>query len=390
MKLRVVVLGAGCGGLELTTLLSDALGEKLDLTLVDKSATFYFGFSKFEVMFGYKTCDDVCMAYRHINKPGVKFLQANVLEIDPATKKITTDKGELEAEVIVIALGAEYDVAATPGLLEGGFEFFSLEGAQKLQPIIPRFTKGKAIIGVTGVPFKCPPAPCEAALILHDYLVKRDLRKACEIDVVVPYHIPVHASIASSKAIIEAFAVKKINFIPQRFVKSIDPLRHRAILDNGVEMPFDLFMGIPVHRVPMVVERCGMAADGWIQIDKDTSLTVYDGIYAIGDITHSTSPKAGVFAEEAARLAAASILKSYMSKEMHVPSEDTGSCYIDFGDGAIGKVDASYRNHKPGKGKFTEPSVALGREKQVFRASREKRWFGIQVTEINAQVTETK
>ena len=149
MKLRVVVLGAGFGGLELSSILSEAMGDNLDLTLIDKNDSFFFGFSKLDVMFGRKTPDAVRLPYRNIMKPGVHFRQESITAIDPETRRVTTDSGTYEADVLVIALGADYDLNATPGLIEGGNEFYSLAGAERFREVIPTFSKGRAIVGVT-------------------------------------------------------------------------------------------------------------------------------------------------------------------------------------------------------------------------------------------------
>ena len=164
MKTRVVVLGAGFGGLELTTILSDAFGDAIDIVLIDKGEAFVFGFSKLDVMFGRQMPAAVRHPYRDIVKPGVRFLQSTVRSIDPAARRVVTDAGTFEAEVLVVALGADIDPAATPGLVEGGNEFYSVAGAFALRDVLPRFERGPAIIGVTGKSFKCPPAPSEAAL----------------------------------------------------------------------------------------------------------------------------------------------------------------------------------------------------------------------------------
>ena len=104
MKLNVLVLGAGFGGLELSSLLSEALGENLDLTLIDKNDSFFFGFSKLDVMFGKKTSDSVRLYYKDIVKPGVRFQQEEILEIDPETRKVVTNKGNYQPDILVIAL----------------------------------------------------------------------------------------------------------------------------------------------------------------------------------------------------------------------------------------------------------------------------------------------
>ena len=182
---RILVLGAGFGGLELTTLLSEALGDRVDVTLIDKSDTFVFGFFKLDVMFWHKQPDAVRMPYAHYAKPGVRLLRRTITHIDPEMRRVTTDDGVFDADILVVALGAEYDFDATPGLA-GTNEFYSVPGAERLRDILPTFTRGRALIGVCGAPFKCPPAPNECALMLHDYLVSRGVRDACEIDLVLP------------------------------------------------------------------------------------------------------------------------------------------------------------------------------------------------------------
>jgi len=169
----VVVLGAGFGGLELATVLSDALGDELDLTLVDKKDAFVFGYAKLDVMFGQTTPDAVRLPYRDIAKPNVRFLQQTIIAIDPEARTVTTDAGTHEADVLVVALGADYDLDATPGLADGDNEFYSVAGAERLGEALRGFSRGRAIVGVCGTPFKCPPAPSEAALLLHDYLSAR-------------------------------------------------------------------------------------------------------------------------------------------------------------------------------------------------------------------------
>ncbi len=150
MRTRVVLLGAGFGGLELTTILSDALGDAIDIVLIDRGDAFVFGFSKLDVMFGRRMPADVRHRYSDIVKPGVRFLQSTVRSINPAARRVVTDDGTFEADVLVVALGADLDPSATPGLVEGGNEFYTIAGALALRDVLPRFERGAAIIGVTG------------------------------------------------------------------------------------------------------------------------------------------------------------------------------------------------------------------------------------------------
>jgi len=377
MKLRVVVLGAGFGGLELTTILSDKLGDRLDLTLIDKSESFYFGFSKFDVMFGHKSSVAVKHHYRDIVKPGVHFRQEVISGIDPVTRRVTTTHGIYEADVLVVALGADYDIKATPGLSEGGNEFYSMEGAERLREVLPLFSKGRVIVGVCSAPFKCPPAPSEAALLMHDYLVKRGIRSECEISVVMPFGLPIPPSPDTSKALLAAFAERNIAFIPKHNVNAIDPSRRIAILDEGMELPFDLFLGVPKHIVPDVVAKSGITAGGgWIPVDKTNLKTPYPGVYAIGDVNGVGTPKAGVFAEGAAKIAAATIIAEFERGDLPSPYKGDGICYVEFGDGRVGKVNVDFFSGPSPFGTYTEASAELVADKESFGSSRVARWFG--------------
>jgi len=377
MKTRVVVLGAGFGGLELTTMLSEAVGDRIDLTLIDKSDAFVFGFSKLEVMFGRQTAAAVRVPYTSILKPGVRFRQETITAIDPAARRVSTDRGVYEADELIVALGADYDVAATPGLAEGGCEFYSVAGAERAREVLPAFTKGHAIVGVTSAPFKCPPAPSEAALLLHDYLTQRGVRANCQISLVMPFPVPIPPSPDSSKALIAAFAERGITFVPKKSVRALDPARRVAKLDDGTEMPYDLFLGIPKHCAPDVVAKSGLTEHGWIPVDPKTLATKFPSVYAVGDVTSVGTPKAGVFAEGAARVVALGLITRLRGGEAPAAYAGAGSCYVEFGGDQVGRVDVNFFSGPAPTGTFTAPSVDLVAEKQAFGATRRSRWFGL-------------
>jgi sulfide:quinone oxidoreductase len=378
MSSRVVVLGAGFGGLELTTILSEALGDDIDILLIDKSDTFVFGFSKLDIMFGRRMPAEVRHRYSDIVKPGVRFLQSTVRSIGPAARRVVTDDGTFEADVLVVALGADLDPAATPGLVEGGNEFYTVAGAFALRDVLPRFEQGPAIIGVTGKSFKCPPAPSEAALLLHDYLTARGRRETTGISVVMPFGTPIPPSPDTSQAILAAFAARGIRFVKDSLVKALDPGRKVAVLSDGDEMPYELFLGVPVHRVPQVVVESGLAADayGWVPVSKKTLETNFPGVYAVGDVNGVGTPKAGVFAEGAARVVAAAIIAQLRGGPSPEAYKGTGSCYVEFGQDQVGRVDVDFLSGPKPTGTFQEPSEALVAEKADFGSSRVQRWFG--------------
>jgi sulfide:quinone oxidoreductase len=377
MQTRVLILGAGFGGLELATTLSESLGDQADVTVIDKSESFAFGYAKLDVMFGRATPEAVRLPYSAIAKPGVRVLRETVTSIDPESRRVVTDAGSHDTDILVVALGADYDMDATPGLAEGGNEFYSVAGAELLRDVLPSFSSGHAVVGVCGAPFKCPPAPSECALLLHDMLSTRGVRDACRISIVIPFGTPVPPSPDTSHALVAAFSERDIEFVPNRRVASLDPQRRVAVLDDGGEIPYDLFLGVPKHRAPDVVLASGMAVDGYIPVDSATLETRFAGVYAVGDVTTVGVPKAGVFAEGAARVVAQTLIARARGDEPPPPYDGRGSCYIEFGGGRVGRVDVDFLSGPKPTGTFQEPSDAMARDKLHFGSSRRERWFGI-------------
>ena len=219
--MRVVVLGAGFGGLELATRVSEALGEDADVLLVDQAESFVFGFSKLDVMFGRTTAEHVEHRYVDVVHPGVRFVQSTVRAIDPVARRVTTDAGTFDADVLVVALGADLDPAATPGLVEGGHEFYTVAGAFATRDVLARFAGGRVIVGVMSTPFKCPPAPSETALLMHDFLGARGLLDSSQVSLVMPLPRPIPPSPQASEVILAAFAGPRHRVAPR-------PARGRA------------------------------------------------------------------------------------------------------------------------------------------------------------------
>jgi sulfide:quinone oxidoreductase len=374
--MRIVVLGAGFGGLELTTRLSDEFGADLDVVLIDQSDGFVFGFSKLDVMFGRTHPAAVHHSYSDLVKPGVRFVQSTVRSIDPSAKRVETDAGTFDADVLVVALGADLHPAETPGLLEAGYEFYTVAGAFALRDVLAAFDGGRVLVAVTSTPFKCPPAPSEAALLVDDYLRQRGLRDISSVGVVMPMGAPIPPSPDASRAVLAAFAERGIEWFPERLVQALDPARRVAMLTDGTEMPFDLFLGVPVHRVPSVVADSGMIVDGWIPVDPLTLRTAFPGVYAVGDVTSVGTPKAGVFAEGQAAVAAQHISAVVRGTSSASTYDGRGVCYLEFGGGEVATVEVTFTPGQPPVGTLAGPSLSLAANKAEFGSSRIRRWFG--------------
>jgi len=374
MKTRILILGAGFGGLELSTALSETLGDSIDVALIDRSDSFVFGYSKLDLMFGRTDEKAIRHLYADYSKPGVRLLREAVTGIDAAAKRVTTDHGVHEADVLVIALGADYDVAGTPGVVLGVNEFYSVRGAAHLSSVLPAFQGGDVVVGVCGAPYKCPPAPSECALMFHDYVKARGLEGATRITLVNPLPSPVPPSPDTSRAILEAFAERGIAFVPSTCVASVED--KTVVLDNGTRLPCDLFLGVPKNRAADVVVAAGLTEGGWVPVDPYTLRTKFDGVYAVGDLANTGVPKAGVYAEGAARTVAANIVSQLRGEAQTARNPGAGSCYIEFGANRIARVDVDFLSGPKPFGTYHGASEALRADKESFGTSRKARWFG--------------
>jgi len=373
---RIVILGAGFAGLELSTLLSEALGDRVQVTLIDQSDAFVFGFSKLDVMFGRTTLDAVRLPYRHFAKPGVRLLRESVRAIDPHSRRVTTDAGTHDCDHLVVALGADYDIAATPGLADAN-EFYTVDGANRLRDVLPGFSKGHAVVGVCGAPYKCPPAPSECVLMLHTHLTELGIRTESTITLTSPLPSPVPPAPLASEAILTAFAERDIRFIPGVRIAALDGAAGVVSLDSGDELPYDLFLGVPKHHAPQVVLDSGMAENGYIPVDSYTLASRYPDVYAVGDVATVGVPKAGVFSEGAATVVARSIIARLTGGEGPAPYDGVGFCYLEFGDDLVGRVRVDFLSGPKPTGTLDGPSAAYAAEKAEWGASRRARWFGL-------------
>jgi sulfide:quinone oxidoreductase len=379
VRKHVVILGAGFAGLELATRLSETLRDEVRVTLLDRNDAFVFGFSKLEVMLGRQSADEVRLPYRNIDKEGVEFRQEAVTAIDPAARLVTTDSGEYEADFLVVAMGADYDMDATPGFAEGGFEFYTVAGAERLRDELARFDGGRVLVSVLGQPFKCPPAPFEGAFLFDEYFAQRGIRDSVQMASTFPMKRPVPVTSEVSQVFRDALAARDIEELPEHRVTGIDPATKTAQLADGGTLPYDLFVGIPIHRAPAPLADAGLAVDGWVPVDQANLRTRFPNVYALGDVCTGprTVPKAGIFAESAALVVAADIASVLAGGDPPEPYGGSGVCYAEFGGGLVSKVEVNFLGGPSPDAVRYEPSREFAAEKHEFGATRRARWFGL-------------
>jgi sulfide:quinone oxidoreductase len=378
VKKHVLILGAGFGGLELATRLSETIPDVVRVTLLDRNDAFLFGFSKLEVMLGRQSAEEVKLYYRDIAKEGVEFRQERVTSIDASARRVTTDAGSYDADFVVVALGADYDTAATPGFEAGAHEYYTLAGAERLRDELGEFDGGRVLLSILGQPFKCPPAPFEASFLLHEYFTQRGIRDSVQMSTTFPMQRPVPVTGAVAQMFRDGLAERGVEELPQRLVTGIDPARCTAQLASGEVMPYDLFIGIPVHRAPEVLTASGLTVNGWVPVDQDNLRTEFPGVYALGDVCTGprTVPKAGIFAESAALVVADDIAAAISGAEPPAPFEGSGICYAEFGAGLVSKVEVNFLKGEGPEAQRYDPSREYALEKEEFAATRRARWFG--------------
>jgi sulfide:quinone oxidoreductase len=374
----VLILGAGFAGLELATRLSEDLPGEVEVTIIDGNDAFVFGFSKLDLMFGRSDLASVRVPYAHLKKPGVTFRQETVNSIDAASRQVTTESSTYQPDILVVALGADLDPGATPGMVEEGTEYYSVEGANRVRDVLPAFPGGDVVVGVLGPFFKCPAAPFETAIMMHDFLEKNGRRLESTIKVISPMPKPIPISDEASAGILKALEERDIGWWPQSKVIALDPARKTATLADDRVVHYDLFLGIPVHKAPSVLEESGLLEeDGWIAVDHATFATKFGNVYAVGDVTSAPVPRVGAIAEGEARTLADILVHQIRGGGAPEPYKGMATCYVEFGGDRVARFEANFLGGPTPVGTFTEASEELAASKVEFGATRRQRWFGL-------------
>ena len=379
MSINIIVLGAGFGGLEASTGLKRELGKDVSVTLVDKKDYFMTGFNKYDILFG-READIRKGYYRDLVGQGVDFLQEEVVSLELEEKRVVTDKRALSYDYLIVALGADLHPEAIPRFVSGGYEFYSPEGARRLRPVIEAFQGGTILISIFDKVYKCPPAPYELAFLLDDYFRAKGMRERVNLKVLTPVPRPLPVSPTASDEIERLLAECNIELLTQRRVIELDSEHQCAIVEGHSPLAYDLFIGIPIHKPPKVILDSPLGAAGWVAVDRENLHTSIDNVYAVGDVTSIpvggfAVPKAGVFAENAARVVVQDLVSRIRNRPAASRYEARGACFVEFGRGRIAMLDADFLSQ-------AQPQVVLKdipgevAPKKTFVAERLRRWFG--------------
>ena len=382
MSERTLVLGGGFGGIAASLELKRLLGADHEVVLVDRSPAFTMGLRKLWELVGIGSIAEGSRERALLERHGVRFVQEEILSIDPAGRAAETTGGRLDGDRLVIALGAVARPDLVPGLEEHGFDVWAFGGVPAASRALGGFSGGRVLILVAGAPYPCPPAPYECAFHVHEYLLRRGLRDASEIAVATlqPMLMP-NAGWVGSEWMAGQLAERAIT---QRISAKVERVEAgRVVLAEGDEEPFDLLLAVPPHRPPTVVTESGLVAGhGWIAVDPGTLETSHPGVFAVGDVTliplsnGLPLPKAGVMSEQHGLRVARAIAAEILGEAPPAPFDGVGFCPVEIGAGSAGLVEGNWYAEPEPKVAIAGPSPEYADHKAAFETEHLQRWFG--------------
>jgi sulfide:quinone oxidoreductase len=375
---RVLILGAGFGGIAAALGLRERLDPADEIILVDRRASFAMGLRK---NWGLAGLEPHSVGERRLDlltERGVDVRRGDVEAIDPGARAAVIDGQRLEADSLVVALGAERDTASVPGLSEHALDAFDRDANAASAEVIAAFTGGRVVVGVFGTPHPCPPAPYELALMLAARFDERDLRYGMLVFTPLPRSLPILGEAGCA-----AFDGRLTGAgISLRTGAQASEVRAGEVLTQDGRIPFDLLLAVPPHRAPAVVREAGLTGpSGWVGVDARTLETRFEGVYAVGDVTAiplstgAALPKAGVFAQAEGEVVAERIAAQRAGRAPTSTFAGEGMCFLETGQGRAAMVRGSFLADPP-RVELTESSEAGFAAKRAFESERLMAWFG--------------
>lgn len=381
----ILILGGGVGGLVTANELRQRLSLDHRILVIDRAPKHLHNPSLLWLMLGWRQPAQIQADLSRLMRQGIEFIQADIQAIDPETRQVRSSVGEFTGDYLVVSLGAQPAPELTPGFSEAAHTPYTLEGAVQLRDALRKFRSGRIVIAIAGLPYRCPAAPYETAVMLHAYLQRRGGRDQTELRMISPEKIPMGtAGPTMSQAVVGLLAERDIHFQPLTLTRSVDAAARELVFGSGERIPFDLLVAVPAHRSPQVVRDSGLTDEtGWIPVDAHTLATPFENVYALGDVTTIplpgrfqpdtplTLPKAGVFAHRQAEVVARNLAVAITEEGEQHSFDGFGGCFIELGDGRAGY----------GAGNFYDPqapAVSLrppARRWRWAKALLEKYWL---------------
>lgn len=367
----VVVVGGGVGGFSAATALRRRLGREHRVVLVDRTGRHVFAPSLLWLIVGRRRPEDLVRDLGGLAGRGIEVVRAEALGVDLERRELETSLGPLGYDFLVLAPGAELAPEAVPGLDGAAHAFYDLEGAIRLRDALAGFRDGHLALVVAGLPYKCPAAPYEAALLIDDLLRRGGCRERVRLSVFTPEPLPLPtAGPGLGEAVREIVEARGIAFHPGRRLARVDGDARRLVFEDGGTEAYDLLVAVPPHRPPRLARDAGLTGPGgWLSADPLTLEAGHEGVYALGDAVSLPLPgrfrpdvplmlpKAGVFAHAQAEVVAANVAAAVDGRAARAAFDGRGFCFLEVGRGRAGAASGEFyatpapqvRMNRPGR-----------------------------------------
>ena len=377
---HIVILGGGFGGLAASNELRKSLdSSQAKITLIDKKDWFMVGFAKLWIINGTRTFENSTGSLKNLQKKEINFIQ-EVSKLDLKNKTIQTQNQSFSYDFLVISTGAALVPQKIPGLVENGFNLYDHNQLLTIQEKINSINSGKIAIAIMSMPYKCPPAPFEASLLIDSMLRKLSKRDLIQIHFYSPAPITLPAAGPTvSKQILELVNSEKIVFHDSCKVKLVK--EKKLIFENDQSADFDLLLAIPPHCAPRIIYDSGLAKEpGFIPIDRECK-TPYENVFAVGDVTTLSVtetmaiPKAGIFAEGEGIAVAKNIISKIKLNNESVLFDGKGGCFIESGRDTASIIEVDMFSNSGPSTHLTESTPNNLSKKVEFEKERIKKWL---------------